>query len=133
MEQNVIKKVIQVEGMSCASCEMRIENALKKVEGVLSAKAIYSSSNVYVTYDANQVTLDTILSAIEQLDYKVKNKSADTDGLAPLNTGSKKTCHDNQAPGSWPHTTRRRASLRLEYNSRSRHGHNRHDHPRRSA
>ncbi len=73
MEQKLMKKVLQVAGMTCASCEMRIENRLKKIEGVVDAKAIYSSSNVYVTYDANVVGLDEIADAVEKLDYRVKN------------------------------------------------------------
>jgi sulfite exporter TauE/SafE/copper chaperone CopZ len=53
---------------------MRIENALKKLEGVVDVKAIFSSSNVYITYDVNVVGLDRIIETIEKLDYKVKNK-----------------------------------------------------------
>ncbi|HEY5585849.1 MAG TPA: sulfite exporter TauE/SafE family protein [Ruminiclostridium sp.] len=74
MEQKLVRKVLQVGGMTCASCEMRIENKLKNVEGIIEVKAIFSSSNVYVTYDTNLIELDTIVDAIEKLDYKVKNK-----------------------------------------------------------
>lgn len=74
MEQKVIRKVLQVDGMTCAGCEMKIERQLAKMEGVLEAKAAYSISNVYVTYDANAVKLSTIIDAIEKLDYTVKNK-----------------------------------------------------------
>jgi sulfite exporter TauE/SafE/plastocyanin domain-containing protein/copper chaperone CopZ len=74
MEQRLLRKVLQIEGMTCTSCEMRIENKLKKLDGVIEAKAIYSSSNVYVTYDANMIQLDKITEEIEKLDYAVKNK-----------------------------------------------------------
>jgi len=60
--------------MTCANCEMRIENALKKLEGVQGAKANYSSSNVFITYDANAVKPDKIIETVEKLDYIVKNK-----------------------------------------------------------
>lgn len=70
----MMRKILQIDGMTCTSCEMRIENGLKKLEGVASVKAIYSSSNVYVTYDANVVGLDQISDAIENLDYRVKNR-----------------------------------------------------------
>ncbi len=75
MDQKILRKVLQIGGMTCTSCEMRIENKLRKLEGVSDAKAIYSSSNVYVTYDASVVTLDRIVEEIEKLDYTVKNKS----------------------------------------------------------
>jgi sulfite exporter TauE/SafE/copper chaperone CopZ len=73
VEQRLIRKILQIGGMTCTSCEMRIENRLKKIEGVIGVKAIYSSSNVYVTYDAGVVGLDAIIEAIEKLDYIVKN------------------------------------------------------------
>lgn len=75
MEQKLVRKVLQIEGMTCSSCEMRIENNLKKIEGIFDVKAIYSSSNVYITYDVNLIILDRIIEAVEKLDYKVKNKS----------------------------------------------------------
>ena len=59
--------------MTCTSCEMRIENKLKNIEGVIEVKAIYSSSNVYITYDANILDVDKITEVIQKLDYKVKN------------------------------------------------------------
>lgn len=74
MEQRLMRKVLQIDGMTCVNCEMRIENALKKLEGVIEAKAIFSSSNVYVTYDANVIQLDKIIETIEKIDYMVRNK-----------------------------------------------------------
>ncbi len=78
MEQKLIRKVIQIDGMTCTSCEMRIENAIRQLEGVIEVKAIFSSSNVYVTYDANMTGLDRIIETIELLDYKVRNKTVDS-------------------------------------------------------
>lgn len=84
MEQKLIKKVLQIDGMTCTSCEMRIENRVNKIEGVNHVKAIYSSSNVYVTYDANVVGLKEIADAIEKLDYKVINgPQSETDVSSP--------------------------------------------------
>lgn len=74
VEQKLVCKVLQVEGMTCTSCEMRIEKTLKKMEGVVEVKAMFSSSNVYVTYDVNVTGLDRIIEVVEKLDYKVKNK-----------------------------------------------------------
>lgn len=73
MEQKSVRKVLQIEGMTCTSCELRIENKLKRLEGVIEVKAMYNSANVYITYDTDTVGLDKIIEAIEKLDYKVKN------------------------------------------------------------
>ena len=74
MEQKIVRKILQIDGMTCTSCEMRIENSFKKLEGIVDAKAIFSSSNVYITYDSNVIGLDRIIETIEKLEYRVKNK-----------------------------------------------------------
>lgn len=74
MEQKLMRKVLQVEGMTCTGCELRIENSLKRLKGVVEAKAIFSNSSVYVTYDTNVLELSQLIQAIERLDYEVKNK-----------------------------------------------------------
>lgn len=89
MEPKIIRKVLQIGGMTCTSCEMRIENSLKKLEGILSVKAIYSSSNVYVTYDANIIGLDQISDAIEMLDYRVKNRQDKLPDIKGKKSGAK--------------------------------------------
>ncbi|MDF2986135.1 MAG: hypothetical protein K0R50_1645 [Eubacterium sp.] len=73
MDKNLIRRVLHIDGMTCTGCETRIENALKKLEGVEEAKAIFNSANVYVTYDANTIKLDKIIEVIEKLDYRVMN------------------------------------------------------------
>lgn len=88
MEQNLVRKILQTDGMTCTSCEMRIEKALKKLEGVVDTKAIYSSSNVYVTYDANVIGLDEIIEAIESMHYTVRNKPGK---VTETPVGNKKT------------------------------------------
>ncbi len=74
MERQLIRKVIKVGGMTCANCEMIIENVLRKLEGVIEAKAVFSNSKVYVTYDANVLGLEQITGTIEGLEYEIKDK-----------------------------------------------------------
>ncbi|WP_024834582.1 sulfite exporter TauE/SafE family protein [Ruminiclostridium josui] len=84
--------ILQVEGMTCIGCETRIENAVKKLNGIVKVKAIYSSSNVYVTYNADAVKLNTIIKVIEKLDYIVKNKPQETsNNIQTSNIPSKKS------------------------------------------
>ena len=84
MEQRLVRKVLQIKDMTGVGCEREIENALNNVDGVVNVKAIYTSSNVYLTYDANTAVLNGIIEVIEKLPYKVKNKpmeiSAPTSG-----------------------------------------------------
>jgi sulfite exporter TauE/SafE/copper chaperone CopZ len=94
MEQRLIRKILQIEGMTCTSCEMRIENALKKLDGVVEVKAVFSSSNVYITYDANIVGLDQIIETIEKLDYAVRNKP----GAAAVSKSNIKKAAEDKMP-----------------------------------
>ncbi|PYG84307.1 sulfite exporter TauE/SafE [Ruminiclostridium sufflavum DSM 19573] len=74
MGKNTVCKILQIEGMTCTGCETILENALNKLDGVINAKAIYSSSNVYVTYRCDIIGINKIIKAVEKLDYRVKNK-----------------------------------------------------------
>ena len=71
MAENLVDKILKIKGMTCASCEMRIENKLKKLEGIKDVKAVYASSELYVTYDGSTIDVESITKAVEGLDYKV--------------------------------------------------------------
>lgn len=81
MERNIKREVLSVLGMTCTSCEMRIENTLKKVPGVKEVKASYSSSKVYVTYNADETGLFKLIQAIEKLGYVAKENSSSSVGI----------------------------------------------------
>lgn len=66
----IIKVQLRIEGMSCSSCELRIENSLKKLEGISEAKADYAKSMAYVTFDADKITVRDIKHAIEKAGYE---------------------------------------------------------------
>jgi len=71
MPEVFISKVLEIKGMTCVSCEMRIEKKLKKMKGIKEVKAVYTDSKLNVTFDKNAVSLDRIIDAVEELDYKV--------------------------------------------------------------
>lgn len=71
MSEVFISKVLEIKGMTCVSCEIRIEKRLKKLEGIKAVKAVYSQSKLNVIYDKNKINLDRIIRAVEELDYKV--------------------------------------------------------------
>ncbi len=59
------KKTFAVDGMKCCHCEMKVEDRVKGIDGVASAKADREAGNVTVEYDAAKVSADDIKSAIE--------------------------------------------------------------------
>src|SRR5437764_10822172 len=59
-----------LEGMTCASCAMRIEKGLKKVPGVLDASVNLATERGTVTYDTSQVGIEQMVQKVEAVGYK---------------------------------------------------------------
>ncbi len=67
-----VEEVVQpIQGMSCASCVQRIETALNKTPGVLSASVNFAAGTARVWYVAGVGELNDIRRAIEQAGYRV--------------------------------------------------------------
>lgn len=62
-----MKKTFTVTGMKCEHCEARVENALKELNGVNSAKADHNANNVTVDYDESNVTPEQMTEAVNAL------------------------------------------------------------------
>jgi len=61
---------LNLEGMTCASCAMRIEKGLQKVPGVNTASVNFAAEQAVVTYDKAQTTVEHLLQKVEALGYK---------------------------------------------------------------
>ena len=59
-----------VEGMMCAHCKKRVEDALKAIEGVVSAEADLDAKKV--TVEADGVSEETLKAAVKDAGYEVK-------------------------------------------------------------
>jgi len=76
---------LKIDGMTCVSCENRISRKLQSTNGIVSAKVSYSSGSADITYDDNKISLEEIIGAIEELDYKaVKAESRKTQNKADI-------------------------------------------------
>ncbi|MEA5136719.1 MAG: sulfite exporter TauE/SafE family protein [Candidatus Fimivivens sp.] len=64
-------KKLRISGMTCVSCQNKIECKLRNTAGVTAATVSYSAGTVDVTYDTDIISLKNITDAIEKLDYKV--------------------------------------------------------------
>lgn len=78
MSSNIITKTLKIDGMTCVSCENRIERKLQNTAGITSARVSYSSGMAHITYDGSVISLEQIISIIEQLDYKVVKEMQET-------------------------------------------------------
>jgi Cu+-exporting ATPase len=69
---------IPITGMTCASCVNRVENALKKVPGVLDASVNLASEQASVSYVPSTAGWSDLKAAVENAGYGVI-ETADTD------------------------------------------------------
>lgn len=68
-----------VEGMHCASCVTRVENALRNVPGVTDASVNLATGRAKVIADASRVTGQILADAIRKAGYEAKLEQANED------------------------------------------------------
>lgn len=88
MESSIKKKQLNIGGMTCVSCQNKIENKLRNTAGINSTRVNYSSGLVDIVYDNDIITLKDITKIIEKLDYNVlsddKHQVSDTKRIIGL-------------------------------------------------
>ena len=77
----VVKLQLKVKGMSCSSCVNRVEQALLKIPGVLSAEVNLASEKVKVEFIDQKINLQTLQKAVKEAGYElidVENSETDS-------------------------------------------------------
>ncbi len=64
-----MKKILTVEGMSCAHCQARVEKALAAVKGVESAKVDLKKKTATVALSGT-VADDALMDAVKEAGYE---------------------------------------------------------------
>ncbi|MGL5041685.1 MAG: heavy metal translocating P-type ATPase [Culicoidibacterales bacterium] len=63
------KVVIPIEGMTCASCAQKIEKALAKCEGIITAGVNLATEKATISYDGDIIKLQEIKAVITKIGY----------------------------------------------------------------
>ena len=66
------KLELQIEGMHCASCALRVEGGLSVLPGVFSAAVNLATESATVTVDAEQVSGPALVEAVKDLGYEAR-------------------------------------------------------------
>src|SRR5712692_1381363 len=82
------RATLALEGMTCASCAMRIEKGLKKVPGVKDASVNFATEYAAVTYDPTQTTVEQMIQKVEAVGYKATPQVAPVVHALPGASGS---------------------------------------------
>lgn len=71
-------------GMTCASCALKIETKLKNLEGVSKSAVNFANEEATVEYDPSRTNYDTFNSAIRDLGYKASLSKVDFKIIDPI-------------------------------------------------
>lgn len=74
MENKTIHGVLMTDGIRDEAGAEKIEKALRKETGVIQAKALMQSSNIYLTYEPEKVSLEKLSDIVEGLGFRIKNR-----------------------------------------------------------
>lgn len=68
------KATIQLETLTCPSCVLKVENAVKSVDGVEkeSVNVMFNASKVKFDFDEEKLSVDAVVKAITSVGYEVK-------------------------------------------------------------
>ncbi len=61
-----------IEGMTCKSCEIHINHAVKKLKGIVSVETSYKKQTTNIIFDQSKTTEKQIKEAIKTTGYKIK-------------------------------------------------------------
>jgi copper chaperone len=67
----MIRKILNVEGMSCDHCKMAVTKAVRSLEGVGSVEVSLENNTVTIEFEQSKLPLETIKQAIEAQGYDV--------------------------------------------------------------
>ena len=72
---SIKREKIKVFGMTCTSCESRVERAVKKLDGVRNASASFGSQSLTIEYDVDLCNSEKIKTAINASGYSTESSS----------------------------------------------------------
>jgi len=91
---------MQVNGMDCTSCKMKIEGSLERLRGVAEASVTLATGRLTVTYDPEQVSKATIQERIKSLGYVIETTKLPT----PVSTHEHHNTHVKENSSEDSHT-----------------------------
>ncbi|MBI4350553.1 MAG: heavy-metal-associated domain-containing protein [Elusimicrobia bacterium] len=67
-----MKATIKVKGMSCGGCRLGVENALRRVPGVLSAAVSLEAAEAVVEFDEKKAALGELKAAVAKAGFSAE-------------------------------------------------------------
>ena len=80
---------LQVGGMDCTSCAMKIEGAVEKLAGVAEISVVVATGRLIVTYDPARVSEADIKQRVTALGYTIETEKS--------KSSAKQSSHDHSS------------------------------------
>ena len=91
LANGLVSVVIPVEGMTCATCEIAVRHAIKRIDGVKSARVSVASNTATVEYDSAKTNPEQLVAAINSTGYHASLPNKINDMAKNKNTDHAKT------------------------------------------
>lgn len=72
IQDDFIKRVMDVKGMDCTACAISIEKALGKKDGIERANVNYANEKLYLEYSPAEITMGEILATVKKAGYELQ-------------------------------------------------------------
>lgn len=70
IKEEISEVIIPVKGMTCSGCEFNVENAIKKLDGIIQVKAIHKDGEVFVKFEKRKVKIADMVEEINKTGYE---------------------------------------------------------------
>ena len=89
------KETMSIIGMTCTTCAHTIENAVRKLDGIMQANVNFASETLLVEYNEKIINHDDISAAVISAGYKVELPSSFKSVVIPINGMTCASCAKN--------------------------------------
>ncbi|NLI20870.1 MAG: copper-translocating P-type ATPase [Clostridiales bacterium] len=78
------KKILDVRGMTCAACALRIEKTVGKLPGVRQANVNLAGEKLFVEYDPGVADVSDIRAAVQKIGYEALEQTDTQNATIPI-------------------------------------------------
>ncbi len=66
----MVKKILKIEGMTCAACAKAVERAVRKLDGIYKADVNLATEKIFLEYELSKVKISDIKNSVEKAGYR---------------------------------------------------------------
>ena len=70
IKKDYLKLNLNITGMTCANCSLKITNKLNNLPGVIKANVVLPTESAVVEFDNKLIDIDEIISAVSEIGYR---------------------------------------------------------------